>query len=95
MGLNILVQKLDGTPHPAWDDSRHAGDRDLGPMLDAVPWQHEPGYDPWRKGDAPMFRPADLDAFDRGPWPEVNPERWEQLRRIMREEPDYWLYWSV
>jgi hypothetical protein len=95
MGLNILLQKLDGTRHPDWDDNRFSGDREILEILIAAGIEDEPGYDPWKKGDAPLFRPINHDALDAATWPPFNEERWAQLRRILREEPDYWLYWSV
>jgi hypothetical protein len=94
MGLNIWLQKLDGTTHPSWDATKFAGDRDILAITCAFDLIDEPDYDPWKKGDAPRQRPADpgdLFTIDLT----LYPERWDQFRRILRDEPDYWIYWSV
>lgn len=94
MAVYLHVETLDGRAHPAWECGKYSGDRDvvglIGEACGTV--QHPPPerFDPWRD-DTLHYRPADLAALDRVRWPAVNEERWAQLRRILREEPDYWL----
>ena len=96
MGYYLMLRKLDGTYHPAWDDGKYAGDREVMLIIEqnggAI--RHPDPYNPWRDPD-PVYRPADFDALSRATWPDVNPERWRQLVAILRDEPDYWIAESI
>jgi hypothetical protein len=87
MGLNLYLQRPDGTEHPDWDSSKFAGDRDVfNAITDMGVIYHQP-FDLYE----PLLRPVDLGTLDEIKWPEFNAERWEQLCRILRDEPDYWI----
>lgn len=98
MGVNVTLEKLDGTKHPDWDDARYSGDRELVTIMaeNGGILQHPApdDFNPWID-DTMHFRPADFDALARAPWPDFNQERWAQFQRILRDEPDYWVYVSV
>ena len=90
MGVHITLETKDGREHPDWDWIRHSGDSEVSVIL-SNGLTSPADYDPWVHGDNVLFRPADLDALDAAEWPSDNPERWVQLRKILRDEPDYWV----
>ncbi|HEV2747219.1 MAG TPA: hypothetical protein VGW34_07970 [Allosphingosinicella sp.] len=96
MGIHICLRKLDGSDHPEWDSLRHAGDREVLTIIDRAAGlinNRPPDYNPWIHKEL-MFRPADPEKLADATWPDVNPERWRLLTRILREEPDYWIDWG-
>lgn len=95
MGLNVIVQTLDGERHPDWDDAKHSGDRELFEIAKAVPrTDHHDDFLPGGACDW-YWRPTDFTAFRAAPWPEVNPERWAHLAEILERDRDYWIFMSV
>jgi hypothetical protein len=87
MGLNLLVVTERGVPHPTWDDSKHAGDREFVALgLPAV-----------RTGDPECWleRPIDFDVWRRAA-EEIdagsgNDGRLRGLVDLLEAEPSYWL----
>lgn len=100
MGINICIEKLDGTEHPDWDCARYVGDRDFMEWMRGLPYtragkvptgEHDDLDDNWH-----YFRPDDIDAWEaRLPQDRCNPDRFLTMFKILRENPDYWIYLSL
>ena len=86
MGLNIMVETLDGKSHPKWDDGKFAGDRELPEKLRRVPNECRRVNDDWfeRPTDFGQFRCV-LQEYD------VNEDRWTALADLLEASPDFWI----
>lgn len=87
MGVYLCVQKLDGTDHPDWQWGM-AGDRHLARLIDGPGIQYV--EDEWH-------RPIDFERFEN--MSETIEDDWvrsrfDTLLRLLKAEPDYWIYVS-
>lgn len=90
MGLNVLIQKLDGTRHPVWDDAKYSGDRMIFDAIQAA----DPEYN-WLNECDWVWRPTNFEALRVFAWPDFNQDRWRTFIETLENEPEYWVYMSV
>lgn len=92
MGLNVIVQTVDGLRHPSWDDGRYGGDREFARLIYAMPHENRDIGDPY---DCEFVtRPTDFAALREHIPNCENPARWSTLLDILEHDPEWWLFFS-
>lgn len=89
MGVNIILQRVDGTEHPKWDVVRQGLDRDFADMIGQLP--HIESTDV--EGDA-LLRPSNFVVWREVLGDSGLPERYTQLLAILEEDTGYWIHLS-
>ena len=90
MGVNIIVQKADGTEHPDWDVVRRPFDRRIASRLAELP-QHR---DHDSVGDE-IFRPNDVAAWRAVEFSEPDEaKRFQHLLDLLEADSGYWVHLS-
>jgi len=90
VGLNIVVETIDGFDHPTWDPVRRGPDRDIAIMIKSLPTVHTQDFE----GDT-IIRPSDFSA-----WKQAAPvdaevgSRYLDLVAILEADPEYWIVLS-
>ena len=90
MGLNIIVETVQGVEHPIWDGVRRGPDRDIAAIIKTLPVVQSEDFE----GDV-LLRPADFSDW-RGAAPSESEARarYLELVDILEAEPEYWLHLS-
>lgn len=86
MGLNIIVETVEGVEHPIWDSVWRGPDRDIAAIIKTLPIIQTEDFE----GDM-LLRPADFSVW-RGAAPSESEARarYLELVDILEAEPEYW-----
>ena len=90
MGLNIVVETIEGFEHPTWNAARHGTDRVMAMILTSLPSIEIRDLE----GDQ-LFRPANFTSWrNAAPDDSEVRSRYLELIKILETEPNYWLHLS-
>lgn len=93
MGIHVCVVDTEtGNDVDGWDWIRYAGDRDIPQTIFTSPYVTKVSA----ALEETVYRPKDIEAFVKTMHQnhEYNHERWELLGQLLKDNPNYWLYFS-
>lgn len=99
MSVSMHLETLDGVIHPTYL-FEHAGARQLLKIIDDLPCESRlnniGGGDVWQ-GAEWVYRPSNVESFRTAILERIdfNHQQWKDLCLALKDNPDYWIYFSV
>lgn len=92
MGVNLILESLDGRRHPSWDPLANGGHKYFArDVLPKLPCKFAEGED-----ESSVYRPADFPAWrHRLAWDDIpNKAQFAAMLDILESQPEFWIYVS-